>query len=220
LTSQFDRDDRCFLCVPDDNLVYARRGAFYAMLGLGPVVVGYSLIATTQHLPSMFDLDDETASELVEFTESVRSILRTHFSNCIVTEHGRVPVCEERDEGGHESHCFHAHRLVFPAELDLTHELENYGLRIEHYSDFSVARGSSLAGHEYLYFEKPDGSCVVCYAQRRLFRQFFRFVVSDLVGRPDRADWRVRPGYERINEARKAIFGGEGALDDGHQEKG
>jgi diadenosine tetraphosphate (Ap4A) HIT family hydrolase len=69
------RSSSCFLCDPEPDLTWMASENFRAVLGLGPIGEGFSLIATREHLPSMFDLDPEIAEELFEFTADVRSRL-------------------------------------------------------------------------------------------------------------------------------------------------
>ena len=48
-------EERCFLCSPDPALVYASDGSGVALCGLGPLVAGYSLVATRKHVRSAAD---------------------------------------------------------------------------------------------------------------------------------------------------------------------
>src|SRR5215469_11506206 len=117
MTKSLGGQQKCFLCEPDESLVYHREGRFFAMLGLGPLSEGYSVIATRDHVPSMLDLDPEGVKELVEFTQRVRirQAMRGYEPGAI-TEHGRVATCVHAVAGAHEPHCLHAHRLLFPGE--------------------------------------------------------------------------------------------------------
>src|SRR5688572_19457953 len=109
----------CFLCRPDENWVYSSDDKFFVMLVLGPLMEGYSILATKEHIPSMMDLSIEDTKHLCEFTQSVRKRLMPHYGDAVMTEHGRVAPCVDRDRAERKSHCFHAHRLVFPTSIDL-----------------------------------------------------------------------------------------------------
>ena len=113
----------CFLCAPINQFVYAESQNFFAMLGLGPLVEGYSLLAAKAHVPSMIDLPINAIYDLVQFKEQVRHQLALHYGSVIITEHGRVAPCVQVDSIQPEYHCFHAHNLVFPLSLDLTESL-------------------------------------------------------------------------------------------------
>src|SRR5712691_9156922 len=110
----------CFLCKPNDKLVYESDATFICLLGYGPIVEGFSVIATRSHIPSMLDLGRESVEGLCDFTSKVRDRLFPHYGNVIITEHGRIGVCIQ---GSHEPHCYHAHRLVIPVTFDLTQDL-------------------------------------------------------------------------------------------------
>lgn len=182
--------------------MYDQSDAFYAMLGLGPIVEGYSLMATVAHAPSMLDLSETDVDKLAAFTDQIRQSLAPHYGESIITEHGRVAPCVDRDRDGQQAHCFHAHRLVFPVSADLTESITNYGLETSEYANFKACwRDFSWKG-EYLYYERADGTCVVATAPMRTVRQFFRHKVAESVGHPELADWKE---YSRLKVVEAAM---------------
>ena len=195
----------CFLCDPEPEFTWLASDSFRAVLGLGPIGEGYSLIATREHAPSMFDLDSAEAAELVDFTAEVRSRLGELYGPCVVTEHGRVSPCVAPAIRRHEPHCLHAHRLVFPghARVDL-HAIAPW-LGAEHHGSFEVALRNFTWPGQYAYVEHADGSCDVAGVRRPLPRQFLRAVVAAEQGRPELADWRSFPGRERLAAAQRAL---------------
>jgi hypothetical protein len=191
----------CFLCNPDQQWVYARTNSFYAMLGLGPIVEGYSLIGTVAHVPSMLDLPEAEVDRLVEFTAQIRERLARDYGKAIITEHGRVPPCVDRDRDGQQAHCFHAHRLVFPVNIDLAASLIKYGFEVDEYYGFKDCwRQFSWKG-EYLYYERADGGCLIATAPVRTVRQFFRYKVAETLGHPELADWKEHPRRKVVESA-------------------
>lgn len=196
----------CFLCNPNQNWIYARDERFFAMLGLGPIVEGYSLLATIGHTPSMLDLPLHDVEHLSEFTGRIRRLLESHYGEAIITEHGRVAPCVDRDRDGDESHCFHAHRLVFPISTDLADAVKNYGLSTEEYPSFIECWQNFDWKGEYLYYERMDGSCVIAAAPMRSIRQFFRYKVAECVGHPELASWSDFPRLKAIEAARKRLL--------------
>ncbi len=193
----------CFLCHPDERLVYLREGSFFAMLGLGPLMEGYSLIATRQHIASMLDLDDAEAAELGEFTALVRQHLEQRYPPASVAEHGRVAPCVHAATVAHDPHCLHAHRLVFPgvASIDLTQAARD----VETYEDFRTACQNFDWPGQYLYSEAPDGRCQISVAPGRLPRQFLRGLVAREVGSVALADWRSHPRLEVVEAGRQRL---------------
>lgn len=199
----------CFLCRQNKKLTYLEDSAFYAMLGWGPIVEGYSLIATKDHVPSMLDLSPTEAEHLHTFTQRVRRTIEPVYGPVIITEHGRVPACVRLDWDGREAHCFHAHRLVFPIQADLAGCLMTGDFRVTAYQDFVEARMFKWST-EYLYYERQDGTCLIAVAPWRVPRQFFRHKVAEHVGEPELVDWTVYPRIEFVDAARLRLLGASG----------
>jgi hypothetical protein len=197
---------RCFLCEPDPKLVYLQEGSFFAMLGLGPLSEGYSVIATLEHVPSMLDLDRGGAEGLVEFTRLVRArqAMRGYEPGAI-TEHGRVATCVHAVTEAHEPHCLHAHRLLFPGENAV--DLRLVGAEVESYPDALSAFEDFEWPGQYLYSEAPDGSCELARAPRRLPRQLLRRLVAHRLGDGEAADWQARPGLAMVEAGRRRLAG-------------
>jgi diadenosine tetraphosphate (Ap4A) HIT family hydrolase len=195
----------CFLCQPDERLIYLREARLFAMLGHGPLGRGYSLIATADHVPSMLDLDDEAAQELVLFTERVRATLRPVFGEAVITEHGRVAACVAAVAQQYEPHCLHAHRLVFPGEYlpDLRTELPGY--EVIAFRSFTEARRNFRWPGQYLYVESPDASCHITAAPQRVPRQFFRRVIAARRGEPEFTDWQRAPRLDEVEAAARDL---------------
>jgi diadenosine tetraphosphate (Ap4A) HIT family hydrolase len=198
----------CFLCDPDGSLVYAHSHSFFAMLGWGAVVEGYSLIATKEHIPSMFDIRDELVPELNDFTAAIRTRLARLYGPSVITEHGRIGLCELMSN--HEPHCFHAHRLVFPVDVDLSSVFVDARLRGRTHQNFDAARRASRELNEYLYYERPDGVCAVADAQGCTQRQFFREAVASRLGRPELKSWRLHPRLDVVDRAKKTLASSSG----------
>jgi len=193
----------CFLCDPDGSLVYAQSPSFFAMLGWGAVVEGYSLIATKHHIPSMFDISAELVPELNDFTAAIRTQLGRLYGPSVITEHGRISLCEI--VSSHEPHCFHAHRLVFPVEVDLMGALVAAKLQPRTHQNFNAARVASTQLNEYLYYERSDGVCVVADAHGCLQRQFFRGAIATSLGRAELKSWRRYPRLDIVERAKRTL---------------
>lgn len=202
----------CFLCTPNQDWVYATSKNFFAMLGLGPIVEGYSLIGTKEHIPSMLDLTLEKAEELYTFSQTLRQLLQPHYGDIIITEHGRVPPCEFSSKTHHRTHCFHSHRLVFPIKVDIANSLAGLGLNVFEYPSFIECHKNFTGKGEYLYYERIDGSCLIASAPRDLVRQFFRYKVAEHVGHPEFASWTNYPRLEVIESARNRLLTSEAIL--------
>lgn len=196
----------CFLCRPDPALIYLVDEPFFAMLGVGPIGEGYSLIATKSHEQSMFDLTPDDAEQLTRFTADVRDRLRPLYGECALGEHGRVALCVGQAAVEHEPHCMHAHRLVFPGLNYLPLAAVTPGATVEPYGSFSEAYRSFKPSGQYLYAESADGSCEVAEMPRPVPRQQLRRLAANLRGEPPcNSDWVKHPKPELVNDAKAQL---------------
>ncbi len=170
------------------------------------MVEGYSLLATTAHTKSMLDLSEREVQGLIEFTQRTKSLLSKHYGESIITEHGRVAPCVDTNRDRQQAHCFHAHRLIFPAAVDLSEAIISYGLEVHEYSNFIDAWRQFAWAGEYLYFERVDGSCLIAAAPMRTVRQFFRHKVAELTGQPEVANWAEYPQLKVVEAARRRLL--------------
>ncbi|MGB2800261.1 MAG: hypothetical protein WBC82_10535 [Dehalococcoidia bacterium] len=197
----------CFLCSPDRALVYLSSRNFYALLGLGPIVEGYTVVATRSHLPSMMDLPTQLLNEYTSFMERVRATLGIWYGPCTVTEHGRVPASDFRSDREGEGHCYHAHQLIFPVDVDLWPVLcDRFGEDLVRFGAFRDAWAVLEGGLEYLYLEDTMGGCVVATPRGGFPRRFFRGQVAEALGVRYRADWREYGGRDLIAAAQKKLL--------------
>lgn len=213
----YQKERACFLCYPGQKLVYKSSQNFYAMLGLGPVLEGYTVVASFAHLTSMLDLTEELAEERCIFVLEMRRVLNKIYGPCIITEHGRVPASNYYDPTHYDptdyydstesnKHHYHAHSLVFPIDLDLTPSLhEEFSGCVSAYDSFHDARQYAEMGVEYLYYEKPNGSCLLVVPKSGFRRRYFRHLVAEQFGCPQIEDWHEYPGWDRIEAAQKRL---------------
>lgn len=195
----------CFLCNPEPEYTWATSEHFSAVLGIGPVGEGFTLIAAREHVSSMLDLGQAAAEDLIHFTKMVRDRLGVLYGSTVVAEHGRVAPCVEPGVRKHEPHCLHAHRLVFTgaSQIDLTSAAPK--ITVRHFGDFETARDYYDDPGQYLYVEDESG-IQVGRIDGPLPRQFLRAIVALEQGRPHLADWRSRPGFAEVESARRALI--------------
>jgi hypothetical protein len=185
--------------------VYARSANFYAMLGLGPIREGYSIIAAHSHVPSMFDLDRAQLVELSRFTREVQGILRAHYGEVLITEHGRVAPCIAPAVRAYEPHCLHAHRLLFPGAAAV--RLEDFFPRakVVTAASFEKMAGELPLAGQYLYAEEPGGQCSAVIVDRPFPRQFFRRIAAAGFEEPELADWQRFPRLDVVHDAAQRL---------------
>ncbi len=196
---------RCFLCRPEPEWTWCESDNFRAVLGLGPIGSGFTLIAAREHLPSMLDLEREMIPELERFTAEVRERLSLLTGPSVIGEHGRVAPCVGPATRRHEPHCLHAHRLVFPGHATLDLRAAAPRMPVQTFDSFRDAHAARLPTGQYVYAETPDGRCQVGQVEGPLPRQFLRAVVAMNQGRPELADWRRSPRRDEVDAASAAL---------------
>lgn len=185
----------CFLCAPDPELVYQRDEEHLALCGLGPIVAGYSVVATVGHIPSAADAAAGQAPKLAAFVSSIRERLAQRYGGCLLSEHGRVPACVDVS-GSTDPHCFHAHFLLFPGVRTVDAEARRYFAVVESARSLEDALALAARHEEYFLLSPERTLFLVMSRPGRLIRQFVRLLVADSVGRPGLANWRRHPNRQ------------------------
>jgi diadenosine tetraphosphate (Ap4A) HIT family hydrolase len=200
-TRSIGSDQRCFLCSPDPALVYASDGSGIALCGLGPLVTGYSLVATRKHVRSAADAMLGEAPDFLSFAVGIRRKLSARFGSCLMTEHGRVHTCIDVS-GTTDPHCYHAHFLLFPAAPRIEDQALEHFAKAEEAPTLIDAMRFAAQHEEYFFFSPSPDRFLVLTRPGKLVRQFARFLVADALDASDLANWRRFPSFdEAANQA-------------------
>lgn len=182
----------CFLCRPAGKLLVDVGLEYFTMAGLGPLSDGYAIVATMTH-PDEEDNPPDPSPELAEYAASVHEALVGHFGSCVMTEHGRMPMCQTIG-----SHCFHQHFLFFPGVPDPLKSFRKYfefeGISFDTLSD-ALTFASTLSSN-YLLVSANCNQYWIFPAADGLPRQFSRVIIAEHVGSPDLASWQTYPNAE------------------------
>jgi hypothetical protein len=197
----------CFLCEPDSDLLVARVGAAYAMVGLGPITSTYAILATSIHAKSLADIARSDSEAVADFA-ALRSRLESVRGPLLMTEHGRVPIC--RDDGDqHEAHCFHAHSLIFGLDKSILAEAKQYYSDSESYPDLLSALEAAANEDSYLLLSERSGHYHVLSGPLNTPRQLTRYLVAFKAEQGHLADWRSDPrrtaALQMADELRTAL---------------
>lgn len=184
------KDKNCFLCNPDAGLVYKNDPAGFALCGLGPIVKGYSVVATQEHVRSAADAAARESLEFCGFVSDVRKKLESSYGPCLITEHGRLPVCIDVS-GTTDPHCYHAHFLMFPRAPNIEEEARSYFARVEYASSLDDALSLARAHEEYFLLSPSDKQFAIMTRPGKIIRQFARLLVAESLGSSDLANWRL-----------------------------
>jgi hypothetical protein len=183
------RGEGCFLCNPDADLVYQSDCTSLALCGLGPIVKGYSVVATRRHIRSAADAAASEAPDFLPFLSEIRSKLAGLYGQCLVTEHGRLPVCVDVS-GTSDPHCYHAHFLIFPGAPPVETTARSYFRKAESASSLEEALEIARSHEEYFLLSPDPHRFIIMTRPGRLIRQFARLLVAESLGSPELANWR------------------------------
>jgi hypothetical protein len=184
----------CFLCEVPQDLMYAESETAIALCGLGPLVPGYTVVGTKAHTASAADVSFQDP-KFLEFAEGVRSFLIEHYGSCLVTEHGRMPACVG-PAGEPDTHCFHAHFLMFPGAPPASDNARPYFATCQTFSSVRDALEFAQGAAEYFLISPSAESASILSRPGRLIPQFARMLVAQSIGIPELANWRKAPRRE------------------------
>lgn len=196
----------CFFCNPDKERVLYETEHFYVLLGLGPIVEGYTLLVAKEHIRSMFDMPTKMRSAYAAEKRRLKQLIQhVYRTPVIVTEHGRVLACVAEDEESHDLLCYHAHQLFFPVAADLS-ALSTEGPFEKVFTGSSLFEMNSSdlqEDEEYLLFEDNIGQVFIHKVLGKCPRQYMRYLVARSVGTPELANWSRYPDWDKIRDAKE-----------------
>ena len=193
----------CFLCNPDRALVYAESPAGIAVAGLGPLVEGYSVVASPDHTRSLADLPPSRREAFLSFLERIRDTLSSRWSTCLLTEHGRSPLCD-LIFGRSDRHCYHAHCLLFPGAPTIQDELPHTFDRVDSFASMQDALAFASSAPEYFLVSPSSDLFQVCQEPFERSSQLARHLVAAKLSKPELASWKDHPQHSEAS--RNAAF--------------
>ena len=193
----------CRFCIrPEPERIALRTDNFYVLLSLGPIVEGYALVVTLDHIDCCAAIPSENLEEFELLVKAVQRAQRLVYGASIGYEHGRTGGCAQDARG--EPHCHHAHFHCVPLGIDLTRVIgaEFSGQNLASWSQVQELYQISL--DPYLLFWGNDAFCYFS-APSGVRRQYLRHLAADSVGTPELADWVAFQGREKIADAKTRL---------------
>jgi len=170
--------DVCTFCDRSqfEERIIAESAEWYAIASLGQIVEGYTLLVPKRHLACMAEWPEGIA-----YAGQMRGKIAEVYGSPVITfEHGIVGQTIP-----------HAHLHLLPAAVSIT------GRMVRDFSGFGfVLDGEHLAQsyrdlqQPYLYWTTPSGRGFACWNPPAP-KQHLRTVIAELLGVPERADWRT-----------------------------
>lgn len=198
---------QCRFCYPlsseNQSLVLDQTDNFYVMLSLGPLVEGYLLVCSKEHYSCLANLPPSLYLEFFKLKEKVNKILKITYGGCIFYEHGQSKSCIEKSP--HEPHCYHTHLHAIPTTVDLFHVLAK-DLKVQKISSIKKLREIFIKHNRYLYYEDNLGQVYAFIINKKIRRQYLRWVLGKKLGIPQKANWAKYPGLSKIKAARNKLM--------------
>ncbi|GMQ95425.1 MAG: hypothetical protein BMS9Abin13_538 [Patescibacteria group bacterium] len=167
-----------------EERIIAEDDTYYVIATLGQITDGgYALIVPKRHVSCIGEMTPGEIEEMAVWEERLSLAIReTGWGPSVCFEHGKVGQTVQ-----------HAHLHVVPAELwELTARVEKDfpTRRITAVNSFCQLR-EAYTDHlaPYLFWRLGDGVHRICWDPPAP-KQYLRIIVAELLGRPERADWK------------------------------
>lgn len=159
---------------------------FQVIPTLGGFVEGYVMVVSRNHYDCVGKVPAADLPELKALLEEVKGrIRRCYGTGTVCFEHGSVS-CTNRFGG-----CInHAHVHIVPCGASLLEDIRCFGLDCQSIDDLEALRAYGADGTPYLYFEDVDQRKYLITGDA-VISQFFRKLLADHHGVPERWDWRT-----------------------------
>ncbi len=181
--------------------VLAETENFAVVPSLGPVVPGHMLLCPRLHVCGMAALPPGLEAEHEFIRRRLIGELAMAFSapvHCF--EHGGAP-----DANRVLCSVGHAHVHFLPADVDVRSVLLASGRWVSVRTGLQALQ-CAVRGREYLYYVSPHGEAQVLVPLNGEFEsQYLRRVFADVLGCPEKWNWRADPRPEIVHETFSAL---------------
>jgi diadenosine tetraphosphate (Ap4A) HIT family hydrolase len=188
-------DDICVFCTPPEKKVLFETEHFYVTYDASPLTEGHLLIHTKDHIGCAAEIDPEQQDELLQVKDFAATMLKDMYGYVSFYEHGRAGHCSIIIDDK-ICHHFHLHALPIESKVHKTIAQRFRKLKVEDYSQlpqFYEEYGT------YLYFEDAEGAMHYFPIKDDLEPHYFRTVISNSLGTPERADYKTYTNLDEIN---------------------
>lgn len=183
-----------------ESRVITQTEHFQVIPTLGGFVEGYVMVVSREHYDCVGKLPESYFAELEALLEEIKGRIRSRYhTDTICFEHGSVS-CTNRFGG-----CInHAHIHIVPCAVSLLEDIRAFGLECREIGDLGALRAYGADGTPYLYFEDTDQRKYLITGDA-VVSQFFRKLLADHHGVPERWDWRTDLFMENIEKTIHAL---------------
>lgn len=199
--------DICVFCTPPEQKVLFETEHFYVTYDASPLTEGHVLIHTKDHIGCAAEVDPEQFDEFLLVKDFAATLLSDIYGRVSFYEHGRAGHCSIILDDK-VCHHFHLHALPIDSKIHETISQRFRRLSVNGYSQlpqFYEEYGT------YLYFEDSEGEMHYFPVKDDLEPHYFRTIISDALGTPERADYKTYTNRDEINAFIKKVktYGGK-----------
>ena len=177
-----------------EKLVFDRKQYGFGMAGLGPIVRGYSIVASPHHAQSLAEISATDLIGYLAYATEIRENLTAYYGNCLLTEHGNTPLCQVDD--AKSIHCFHPHFLLFPNAPDIVPAAIDYFGSCKRFTNLTEAINATQDAEQYILISPNKTDYYLFLPTSGFPRQFIRMLVAEAIGKPHLASWRDHPNLD------------------------
>ncbi|HUZ92653.1 MAG TPA: hypothetical protein VNG29_01500 [Candidatus Paceibacterota bacterium] len=187
-------ENSCLFCDRSkfEDLIIHETGDFLLVAGLGQITDGgYALLVSKQHIPCMGELTERLYGKNIALGYALCRALTHEYAGEKKLERGPWPVTVF-EHGVAGQSIPHAHLHFLPVALDLAERVRR-DFPLAEIDELQYAAEPRVRYEEkpkpYLFWTTPAGKGMVCWNPPAP-RQYLRTVAAELLGRPERANWR------------------------------
>jgi len=190
LKEKMSKED-CAFCnrTKFEERIIAEIDNFYVVASLGQITEGgYTLLIPKEHTPCMAALDASRAKSAISIAIKIRNAVSKEFRfnpfkkyPVTMFEHGVVGQSVK-----------HAHLHFLPAVLDITPKVltDFTGCEVNEITNYLFLRDIYESRQEpYLFWTALNGKGMICWNPPAPL-QYLRTVAAEILGYPERANWR------------------------------
>ncbi len=181
---------------------FASNNAFVAMVSIGALVQGWSMIVPREHQLSMKNVYNK--QEFIEFVRTVTPLLVQKYGSLIAFEHGS-------NKEGSITACGtdHAHLHLVPYFESLFPDLQSTDLCWIQCNTSEIA--SRVGNSEYLFYSELGAKNIwqdpvgYLHILERPMSQFFRHLIASRTGHTEKYDYRRFPFLDTAKQTRRTL---------------
>jgi hypothetical protein len=170
---------------------------FFVLCGTGPIVRGYTLIVSKDHVPCFGDIPITWYDEFYSIHQRLASALQQTYGHWpAMYEHGRSGACLGLREHT-DLLCEHCHINVVPSSIDLTDRFH------PSFRTFSVTGITDLGTFYrrygvYLFYQYGSRATVLIPESGNIPSSYFRRLYGEALDNPNLWNWMDNPQWEIV----------------------